>query len=71
MTGGHAGVVCQRWVSSAYTSVDTLDPGASLRKMSSGKGLQSRLAVIQDVDGPRDTLMANRRTGNRRPYYKH
>ena len=71
MTGGHVGDVYRQCMLAAYTSVDTLDPGAILRKISSGKGLQSRLAVNQVVGGPRDTLMANRRTGNRRPYYTH
>ena len=61
MTGGHVGDVCGQCMLAAYTSVDTLDSGASLRKMNSGKGLQSSLAVNQVVGRPRDTLMANRR----------
>jgi hypothetical protein len=71
MTGGHVGDVCRQCMLAACTSVDTLDPGASLRKMSSGKGLQNSLAVNQVIGGPRDTLMANRRTGDRSPYYTH
>lgn len=55
----------------ADTSVDTLFPGANLRKLSSGKGLQGALAVIQHADAAGAGLMGTVRMGDRRPDNKH